>query len=222
MPAPSPPASSPPPTPPKQRKRKPDPFRELASTPLPSPLASPGSPESFASQGKDDESALRKAQSQAPSADLRHHQLVLTPFLFASFIISLFLVDRRSRAYRLAEHPAPRGSSWLTYFSPWQWLDPQPYPYQNPTNSTWQDANAGKAQGSDGGISGVNGQADLDRGKRADKQWFIGKKHRKVARLEFMEAFEMRGRIMLALGVAWTLGILALLWSARRLVQVLW
>ncbi|KAL0254685.1 hypothetical protein SLS55_009207 [Diplodia seriata] len=162
MPAPSPPASSPPPTPPKQRKRKPDPFRELASTPLPSPLASPGSPESFASQSKDDESALRK------------------------------------------------------------WLDPQPYPYQNPTNSTWQDANAGKAQGSDGGIPGFNGQADLDRGKRADKRWFIGKKHRKVARLEFMEAFEMRGRIMLALGVAWTLGILALLWSARRLVQVLW
>lgn len=180
------PALSPPPTPPKQRKRKPDPFLELANTPVSSPLASPGSP---ASQGEGDESALKK--------------LVLTPLLFASFVISLFLVDRRNRAYRLAEHPPSRASSWRTYFSPRQWLDPQPY--QNPANSTWE------AHGSDG-------DDEPDRGK----QWVVGKKHRNVARLEFSEAFEMRGKIMVALGVGWTLGILALLWSAKRLVQVVW
>ncbi|OJD31072.1 fe-containing alcohol protein [Diplodia corticola] len=204
------PVSSPPLTPPKQRKRKPDPFRELASTPLPSPLGSPGSPGSFASQDDGDEPALKK--------------LVLTPLLFASFIISLFLVDRRNRAYRLAEHPPSRSPPWWSYFSPWQWLDPEPYRHM--PNSTWQDASASGASGADGGVPGIDGRAELDGGRQADRPWFVSKMHRKVVRLEFREAFEMRRRVLVALGVVWTLGVLALVgrWvvATRGFVPVPW
>ncbi|KAL1631978.1 hypothetical protein SLS56_004183 [Neofusicoccum ribis] len=197
---------SPPTTPPKQRKRKPDPFLDLANSPIASPLASPHSAEHDAAPAAGDEPFLKK--------------LVLTPLLFTSFILSLLIVDRRNRAYRLAEHPPSGSSSWWTRFSPWKWLDPQPY--QNPGDSTWQDASAGQTQGSDGSIPGVDGQAELDRGKQARKQWFVSKKHRKVAKMHFSDAFDMRWKIMVALGIAWTLGILALLWSAKKLARVVW
>lgn len=50
----------------------------------------------------------------------------------------------------------------------------------------------------------------------------MSKKHRKVAKMHFSDAFDMRWKIMVALGIAWTLGILALLWSAKKLARVVW
>lgn len=144
----------------------------------------------------------------------------MTPVLFTSFIFSLFLVNRRTRAYRVAEHPQSGSSSWWTRFSPWKWIDPEPY--QDPSDSTWLDANASKPQGSNGSVPGVDGQAELDKGKRKRNRWAVGKKHRKVAKLELSEAFDMRWKIMVVLGIAWTLGFLAVVWSAKKLVAVVW
>ncbi|KAH7062477.1 hypothetical protein B0J12DRAFT_238705 [Macrophomina phaseolina] len=205
------PSLSPLATPPKQRTRKPDPFLDLANSPIPSPLASPASADRDASQDEPQEPFLSK--------------LVLTPLLFASFIFSLLIVDRRNRAYRLAEHPPSRSSSWWTRFSPWQWLDPQPY--QDPADSTWQDASAGKTRGSDGSVPGIDRQADLGKrkhtkDKQGQKRWFVGKKHRKIARLEFGEALEMRWKVMIALAVLSALVLLAMLWFAKKLVQGVW
>ncbi|KAK7546917.1 hypothetical protein BKA81DRAFT_132787 [Phyllosticta paracitricarpa] len=192
-----------PPTIPSKRKNKktPDPFLDLASAPVPSPLPSPD-------ETRDDsdhsESTLKK--------------VILTPVLFTSFLISLFFVQRRDRAYRVAEHP-PLVSSWWSKFSPWQWLDPEPY--QDPTNSTWQKAHGGASGGGDGSIPGVDGQIEMTR-HNGKAQWFTRKKHRKMAKLHFTDAFDMQGKTIVAIILTWSLALWGLYWSAKKLATMVW
>ncbi|KAL1793359.1 hypothetical protein ACET3X_008341 [Alternaria dauci] len=108
---------SPPPSPPstrRRKKKKPDPFEELATTPIPSLSSSP------ANELNDDQEPLLK-------------QIILTPVLFISFLLSLFLVNYRNRVRRTEAHSP--SFSLFAYFAPSSWLDPEPY--QDPDDSTW-------------------------------------------------------------------------------------
>lgn len=135
-------------------------------------------------------------------------KVILTPVLFTSFIISLFFVQRRDRAYRVAEHP-PAASSWWSRFSPWQWLDPEPY--QDPSDSTWQKECA------DGSIPGVDGMT-----RRTKARWFTRKKHRKMAKLHFTDAFDLQGKTIVAILLTWSVAFWGLYWSAKKLASMVW
>ena len=143
-----------------------------------------------------------------------HFKILLTPLLFTSFLLSLFLVNYRNRVRRTQTN-APNGSSLLTYLVPSRWLDPEPY--QDPLDTTWgrRNAAAPHAEPHDA-ISPRPGQHE----KRAS--WHLHKKIRKVARLEVGDALEMRARVMVGmmaglvlvcvvgcLGLRWCFGIVA-------------
>ncbi|KAK8177363.1 hypothetical protein IWX90DRAFT_378335 [Phyllosticta citrichinensis] len=188
------------PTTPSKRKKKSDPFEDLASAPLPSPLPSP-----------DD------TQKELDHSVSTLTKIILTPVLFTSFILSLFFVQRRDRAYRVAEHPPP-ASSWWSTFSPWQWLDPEPY--QDPSDSTWQRECAGTAGGADGSIPGVEGRIEMTR--RTKAKWFTRKKHRKMAKLHFTDAFDLQGKTIVAILLTWSVAFWGLYWSAKKLASMVW
>ena len=115
-----------------------------------------------------------------------------------SFLLSLFLVNRRDRQRRAAAHPSPSSASasLASYLSPRAWLDPEPY--QDPASTAWRRA-----------------------GARADeKSWFLTKKHRAMTRLEVGDALEMRGSVikgMVAAAVLLVVGaVIAIRWAVER------
>ncbi|KAK5240749.1 hypothetical protein LTR16_010220, partial [Cryomyces antarcticus] len=77
-------------------------------------------------------------------------------------------------------------SSLWSRLSPRAWIDPEPY--QDPTDSTWQQ----------------NQPGDVPGGKRT---WYSHKKHRKMMKLELTDAFEMRGRMIAMIISAALLGL---------------
>lgn len=127
-------------------------------------------------------------------------QIILTPVLFTSFLLSLFLVNAQDRARRAAAHTSP--SSYLTYIFPSSWLDPEPY--QNHYDSTWGHRGAAGHVEPNDAIAPRDGQLvdTSDAGgregkKRKEKQsWHLHKKIRKIARLEVSDAFESQGRVI--------------------------
>lgn len=154
-PAPSPPSC---PKPRQRRKKSTDPFLNLSSTPAHSHIP-PASPHSQAPE-----------QQESPLT-----RILVSPLLMTSFVLSLFLVNRRDRQRRAAAHPSPSSASasLASYFSPRAWLDPEPY--QDPASTAWRR------------------RADA----RADeKGWFLTKKHRAMTRLEVGDALEMRGSVI--------------------------
>lgn len=81
-------------------------------------------------------------------------------------------------------------------------LDPEPY--QDPSDSTWKHDRNAPARSLSGNDSGFKG-------------YYTRKKHRALAKMEFGDAFEMRGRVMIAL-IAWMIvGILTITYAARRM-----
>ncbi|KAF2239201.1 hypothetical protein EV356DRAFT_166335 [Viridothelium virens] len=148
---------------PKHSKKKSDPFLELNTTPGNSP-SPPNSPETSHETGPSD-----------PSESF-FTQLILSPLLFTSFLLSLFLVDRRNRAYRVSEHPTTSTvASVLSRIAPAKWWDPEPYGTHN------------------GGNDGS--------GDRPKQPWYIKKKHRKIAKMEVSEAFELRTSVIFGIVV---------------------
>ncbi|KAF2854655.1 hypothetical protein T440DRAFT_464794 [Plenodomus tracheiphilus IPT5] len=194
---------SPPPSPqsPRRRhkKKKADAFEELALTPVPSRPSSPENP-----PGEEEESIITK--------------IILTPILFISFIISLFLVNHRNRARRSKAHTTY--SSILSYLAPSSWLDPEPY--QDPTDSTWG------RQGAPGHVEphdalGPSKDASTEdqpspTKKKKKTAWHLNNKIRKVAKLEISDAFEMRGRVIAMMLFMIVLGSVAMWMSTRWLV----
>lgn len=110
-----------------------------------------------------------------------------------TFLLSLFLVDRQQRQWRLSQR-APGPASFWRRLTGLPALDPQPYaPDQDPDSSAWQSTN--------------------HQGERAA----IRKKHRAIAKLEIEDAFKMRGRVLVAL-IAWTFfGLVAFVYALGRL-----
>ncbi|EOA80840.1 hypothetical protein ACJQWK_09854 [Exserohilum turcicum] len=173
---------SPPPSPPATRRRhrrKPDPFEALATTPIPSIPASPASEPAAAAAN---EPLLKR--------------IILTPILFTSFLVSLFLVNYRNRARRTAAR-AP-SFPLLTYLFPSTWLDPEPY--QHPHDSTWDRRDSSRHVEPHDAISpGSASQTGGTQLRKKRTSWHLHKKIRKVARLEIGDAWEMRGRVIVAM-----------------------
>ena len=112
-------------------------------------------------------------------------QIIVTPFLFVSFLISLFLVDTQNAITRTKNS---------TLFN---FLDPDPY--QDPGDSKWD------RRGSTTHVmppDALNPDQRRGKDKRKRKSWHLHKKIRKIARLEISDAFEMRRRVMVAMAVA--------------------
>jgi hypothetical protein len=135
-------------------------------------------------------------------------QTLLSPLLFVSFLISLFLVERRDRAYRVSQHPdaAPR-SLWSRY-SPLNWIDPEPY--QDSTDRTWrrEDTDATRRN------PATDGRPHTP--KKENRSWFRGKKHRAVAKMEFSDAIEGWGKVQATIVGAGLVVLSALVWAFIR------
>lgn len=199
---------SPPPSPPAARRRHKkhhdDEFAKLAATPLPSPTLSA----TFDEEEKP-EPLLKKVRHHsqlAPEVLIANWPLkiVLTPVLFTSFLLSLFLVNAQNRARRTAAHTPP--SSYLAYLYPSSWLDPEPY--QDHNDSTWGRRRAtghvepDDAIGPKDGLFDGTGEAKAAREgkkKRGKEHWHLNKKIRKIARLEVSDAFENQGRMIVVM-----------------------
>lgn len=187
---------SPPPSPPSARRRhrkRHDSFEKLANTPIPSPPSSP---------------------TQRPVADGDQDSLlgriVLTPVLFVSFILSLTFVNFRDRVHRTRLNS---NNSLLAYLYPSSWLDPEPY--QNPHDSSWgRRGPAGHVEPSDAISPKDDGQDENGTTKRK-RSWHLNKKIRKVAKLEVSDAFEMRGRFIVAMLLMMALGSIVLWMSLK-------
>ncbi|EMD62061.1 hypothetical protein COCSADRAFT_227627 [Bipolaris sorokiniana ND90Pr] len=172
---------TPPPSPQATRRRykkKPDPFEQLATTPIPSPPSSPAG-------------ALHDSNEPLLA------RIILTPVFFTSFLLSLFLVNYRNRARRTHAHAST--SSLLAYLVPSRWLDPEPY--QDPDDSTWGRRDTAPHVEPHNAISPKpDAQSRFVRpGGKKKKSWHLNKKIRKVAKLEIGDALEMRGRMIAAM-----------------------
>ncbi|KAI9715748.1 MAG: hypothetical protein M1812_005746 [Candelaria pacifica] len=126
-------------------------------------------------------------QQDNDAADNIVTRLIITPILFLSFILSLFLVDRRNTSYRTTQHPSPPPTTLLAKLkhalvSPWQ--DAEPY-----RSGNHQD------------------------GK--EEKWRLHSKHRKMMRMEVSDAFELRGKVVVGIvvfGLLAGLGVLVCGW----------
>lgn len=189
---------SPPPSPPVQAKpeprkrrnrKKPDPFEQLATTPIPS---LPCSPANDVNDNDEQEPLLKR--------------IVLTPIFFISFLISLFLVNYRNRARRTEAQPSS-AFSLLAYLSPSNWLDPEPY--QDPGDSTWgRGGTIGHVEPHDAIGPRQDGHGEDKTKKRTS--WHLHKKIRQVAKLEIGDALEMRGRVIVVMITIMGLGCIGL------------
>jgi hypothetical protein len=116
-----------------------------------------------------------------------------------TFIVSLFLVDRQNRQWRLSQHASSPKPAWGT-----QWSKLHPEPYQNASSSAWGHSSSSRPE---------------PRRIGSFQGWYARRKKGALAKLEIGDAFEMRGRVAVAL-FAWTvLGVLAFSY-AMRLVYI--
>ena len=126
-------------------------------------------------------------------------RLVLSPMLMISFLLSLFYVDHQNRLWRQSQH----GSSQTSI---WSWLRPEPY--QQPQGSNWKRADAG-------------GYADSVQDPNTSR-CHTRKKHRKMVKLEFSEAWAMRKRVMVLIAMSAIMAVAGLVWAAKRLLRWMW
>ncbi|KAF2441238.1 hypothetical protein P171DRAFT_92584 [Karstenula rhodostoma CBS 690.94] len=184
---------SPPPSPTARRRHKKnkgsdDPFLRLGH-PANQPLTA--SPPSSPPNGAD-----------VPEEPL-YKRIILTPFLFTSFLVSLFLIDTQNAVSRAK-------NSGLVSFR-----DPEPYQYSH--DSRW---------GRHGSTSHVKPPDSLNPGqrsgtrKRKRRSWHLHRKIRKIAKLEISDAFEMRGRVMVAMIVILLMALYAGWYSFRWMLNM--
>lgn len=226
---------SPPPSPPRRRHRKhqDDPFLDLDTQ-----LPSSSSPSSSSKEGQEPQDSLF-TRVRTRAATHRHNlqalrtlylaknflliastQIIITPVLITSFILSLFLINRSDRLRRTNSHST---SSLFSYLSPSAWLDPEPY--QDPDNTTW-DRRGSISHVEPHGV--LNPQNELqssssrDGKERRQSSWHLHKKIRKVAKLEISDAFEMRGRVIVVMLSAVVMVVGMLIVSVRWMVGRIW
>lgn len=116
-----------------------------------------------------------------------------------TFILSLFLVDRQQRQWRLSQRASQSTPSWLPF---------DPEPYQDSGTSVWCHSDSGKPQ-----------HGSPPRRAGSFRGWYARKKKRSIAKLQMSDAFEMRGRVLVAL-IAWAvLGLLAFYHAIRQVYK---
>lgn len=115
-----------------------------------------------------------------------------------SFLLSLSVVDLQQRRWRTSQHSIGHESFWFRLTHP-SWLNSEPY--QDSRDSTWKQTDK---------------RGTWNTGEDAFHGWYGRKKKRAIAKMEFGDAFELRGRVIYAL-LAWTLiSGLALTYAAQR------
>jgi len=124
-------------------------------------------------------------------------ELVSTPFLMISFLLSLLYVDREQRLWRVAQHGDSGVSIW-NKLSIWSWIDPQPY--QDHSDTTWQHT-----------VQSPHASMPTQ------PAWFNRKKHRKMFSMEFHDALQVRGRVMVFMVIWLAFLIVLCFWTTRRL-----
>lgn len=109
------------------------------------------------------------------------------------------MIDYRQRQWRLSQRATDHDSFWFR-LTHWSWLHPEPY--QDSRDGTWKH----------------NPKAGFQQPPNTDFQgWSTQKKHRAITKLEVNDAFEMRGRVFVAL-LAWTIvGAFGLVFATKRL-----
>lgn len=115
-----------------------------------------------------------------------------------AFLISLFVVDRRQRQWRVQQHPSghePTSSRWAH----WPWLHPEPY--QDTNTGYWQQSATTAAEVSPDGAYGG---------------WFAHWKHRAIAKLEIGDALALRGRVIVAMLIWLLMASLLATYSFKR------
>jgi hypothetical protein len=112
-----------------------------------------------------------------------------------TFIISLFLIDRQNRHWRLSQHASSPKPAWRTH-----WSSFHPEPYQDADSSAWVHSTSSRPE---------------PRRTGSFQGWYARKKKGAIAKLEIGDALEMRGRVALAL-FAWSfLGVVAFSYATR-------
>jgi hypothetical protein len=112
-----------------------------------------------------------------------------------TFIISLFLIDRQNRHWRLSQHASSLKPAWRTH-----WSFSHPEPYQDSDSSTWGHSTSHRPE---------------PRHTGSFQGWYARKKKGAIAKLEIGDALEMRGRVAMAL-FAWSfLGVVAFSYATR-------
>ena len=175
-----------------RRKRRSDPFLEL----------------------QDDTSILPAITTsnngkRPDDADPVWTRVVLTPIMMISFVLSLIYVDHQQRTWRLSQHGFSQ-SAW-SKLSPWHWLDPQPY--QDPNSTTW-DRNC-NADGRVENTAAVGGVPEAIPNQR--HRWYTHKNHRQLAKLQIGDALELRGRMVIILGIWAVLALTTTAWIIQKL-----
>ncbi|KAH6845198.1 hypothetical protein B0I37DRAFT_178725 [Chaetomium sp. MPI-CAGE-AT-0009] len=123
------------------------------------------------------------------------YKLIMTPLLFTTFLISLALVDLRHSALRAHYHADNNnnnadGTSGASRLPPW--LHRIIYRYR-PYRYGVGDAAGRPASPGDSGDSGKGGDGD--------GEGYYHSKQRELMRMEAEEAFEMRGVVVVVLGL---------------------
>lgn len=121
------------------------------------------------------------------------YKLIMTPLIFISFVVSLTLIDFRHSARRSHYHAEP-GDSRMP-----KWLHRLLYRYQRyqyvPVDSQGQPV-----------------------GEKTDGHWYYHSKQRKLMKMEVDEAFEVRGTVLVVLGLV----SLCVLWGVWWALGWMW
>ncbi|KAF2092810.1 hypothetical protein NA57DRAFT_62121 [Rhizodiscina lignyota] len=181
------------PLPHRHHHRKSDPFNNI-------PPLRPSSSESSL--------ACEECEKEA-TPDSLWQRIIISPLLFTSFLISLCLVERRDRAWRVSQQYSRANSSIWSRFSPSNWIDPEPY--QDPANATWQKDDAGQNATRN---PATDGSAHKPVNK---KSWFTRKKHRKMAKVQLEDAWEGIGRVEVWIVSAGVIVVGGTVWGVQRL-----
>ncbi|KAK0656399.1 hypothetical protein B0T16DRAFT_317017, partial [Cercophora newfieldiana] len=118
-----------------------------------------------------------------------HSQLIMTPIIFISFIVSLSLVDMRHSAQRSHYHAADS----QTHGRMPQWLHRLVYRYQ-PYRHVPVD------------------EKGRSIGEAVDNRQYYHSHQRKLMRMEVAEAFEIRSGVLVVLGLV-SLGVVWGVWK---------
>jgi hypothetical protein len=97
-----------------------------------------------------------------------------------TFLISLSLVDRQNRHWRLSQHASSPKPAW----GGTHWSNFHPEPYQDADSSAWGHSTASRPE---------------PRRTGSFQGWYARKKKGAIAKLEIGDALEMRGRVAMAL-----------------------
>ncbi|CAD0110389.1 unnamed protein product [Aureobasidium uvarum] len=127
-----------------------------------------------------------------------------------SFLLSLCVVDSQHRAWRLAQQADSEPWPWWKKLSPWTWWNAEPY--QSPQDSTWQHAVPATSLS-----DGANGTVPVP-AVNTDR-WHTRKKHRKMAKLTISDAMNMREEMAVALVTAALIGLVVVVWLAKRVLS---